>query len=141
LAAGLLTVFLMTNRFKPEEPQYHNAIRLPLPVATNDTAELLSYVLRGIERLFREGYRYKKAGVLLTALVPTQQVQTHLFDRKDRQQSARLMQALDHLNTQMGAGTVRYGATGLHPRWTMRRARRSPRYTTCWDELVVVRAW
>jgi DNA polymerase V len=63
LAAGVLTVFLLTNRFKPEEPQYHHALRLPLPVATNDTAELLSYALRGIERLFREGYRYKKAGV------------------------------------------------------------------------------
>jgi DNA polymerase V len=140
LAAGLLTVFLSTNRFKPEKPQYHNAIRLSLPVVTNDTAELLSYALRGIERLFREGYRYKKAGVLLTALVPAQQVQTHLFDRKNRERSARLMQALDQLNTEMGAETVCYGATGLQTRWQMRRARRSPRYTTRWDELAVVRA-
>jgi DNA polymerase V len=89
--------------------------------------------------IFCEGYRYKKAGGILTALVPAHQVQTHLFDRHDRERSQRLMAALDALNTQWGAGTVRYGAVGVQPRWTMRCGRRSPRYTTRWQELVVVR--
>jgi DNA polymerase V len=137
-AAGVLTVFLMTNRFT-DEPQYTNSVTIPLPVATQDTAELIRYALRGIDQLFREGYRYKKAGVIVTALVPAQQVQTHLFDQHDRERSQRLMTALDALNTQWGTGTVRYGAAGLQPRWTMRCARRSPRYTTRWQELVVVR--
>jgi DNA polymerase V len=140
VAAGMLTVFLMTNRFKEDEPQYHNELRLPLPVATNDTAELLRYALRGIEQIFQEGYRYKKAGVMLTGLVPAHRIQTHLFDTKDRERSARLMAVIDHINTQMGSGTLQYAAAGLKPRWTMRSARRSPRYTTKWDELVVVRA-
>jgi DNA polymerase V len=138
LAAGVVTVFLETNRFA-DEPQYAKSVTIPLPVATQDTAELIMYALQGIKQLFREGYRYKKAGVILTALVPAYQVQTHLFDHKDRDRSRQLMAAIDTINTQWGTGTVRYAAVGLRPRWIMRCARRSPRYTTRWEELVVIR--
>jgi DNA polymerase V len=137
-AAGVLTVFLTTNRFA-DAPQYANSVTIPLPVATQDTAELIRYALRGIEQLFREGYHYKKTGAILTELVPVHQVQTHLFDRRDWERSQRLMAALDAINAQWGTGTVRYAAVGVQPRWTMRCARRSPRYTTRWEELVVVR--
>jgi DNA polymerase V len=138
LAVGVVTIFLMTNRFI-DEPQYSNSVTIPLPVASQDTAELIRYALRGIEQLFREGYRYKKAGVILTELVPAHQVQRHLFDQHDRERSKRLMAAIDAINTQWGTGTVRYAAVGLRPRWIIRCARRSPRYTTRWEELVVVR--
>jgi DNA polymerase V len=137
-AAGVLTVFLTTNRFT-DEPQYANSATLPLPVATQDTAELIRYALRGIEQIFHESYRYKKAGVILTEMVPARQVQTHLFDQRDRERSQRLMAALDAINTQWGAGTVRYAAVGLQPGWIMRCGHRSPRYTTRWEEVVVVR--
>jgi DNA polymerase V len=138
VAAGVLTVFLMTSRFT-DEPQYSNSVTIPLPVATQDTGELIGYALRGVEQLFREGYRYTKAGVILTALVPVSQVQTHLFDRKDRARSRRLMAAIDAINAEWGTGTIRYAAVGLRPGWLMRCARRSPRYTTRWTELAVVR--
>jgi DNA polymerase V len=138
VAAGVLTVFLMTNRFT-DEPQYSNSVTLPLPVATQDTADLIQYALQGIEQLFREGYRYQKAGVILTALVPAHQVQTHLFDQQDRERSKRLMAAIDTINREWGSGTIRYAAVGLRPAWMMRCARRSPRYTTRWEELAVVR--
>ena len=137
-AAGVLTVFLMTNRFT-DEPQYSNSVTIALPVATQDTAELIRYALRGIAQLFREGYRYQKAGVIVTSLVPAHQVQTHLFDQHDRKRSERLMAALDVSNTQWGPGTVRYAAVGLRPQWITRCGHRSPRYTTRWEELVVVR--
>jgi DNA polymerase V len=138
LATGVLTVFLMTHRFT-DEPQYSNSVTIPLPVATQDTAELIGYALRGVEQIFREGYRYQKAGVILTALVPAHQVQTHLFDQYDRECSQKLMAAIDTINRAWGRGTIRYAAVGLRPAWTMRCARRSPRYTTRWEELAVVR--
>jgi DNA polymerase V len=138
VAAGVLTVFLMTSRFT-DEPQYSNSITLPLPVATQDTAELIQYAFQGIEQLFREGYRYQKAGVILTALVPVSQVQAHLFDGLDRERSKRLMAAIDTINKEWGSSTIRYAAVGLRPAWMMRCARRSPRYTTRWEELAVVR--
>jgi len=138
-AAGVVTIFVTTNRFA-ETPQYANEVTVTLPVATQDTGELVTYALRAVERIFRAGYAYKKAGVILTALVPAQQVQTHLFDRKDRARSQQLMAAIDAINTQWGPGTVRYAAVGVQPRWRRRCARRSPRYTTRWNELVVVRS-
>jgi len=137
-AAGVLTVFLTTNRFT-DEPPYADSVTIPLPVATQDTAELIRYALQGIAQLFRAGYRYKKAGVIVTELGPARQVQTHLFDQHDRERSQRLMAALDAITTQWGTGTVRDGAVGLQPRWIMRCGHRSPRYTTRWQELVVAR--
>jgi DNA polymerase V len=88
MAAGVVTVFLMTNRFT-DEPQYANSVTISLPVATRDTVELIRYALRGVEQIFREGYRYQKTGIILTALVPAHQVQTHLFDQHDRERSRR----------------------------------------------------
>jgi DNA polymerase V len=138
VAARVVTVFLTTHRFR-DEPQYTKSATMPLPVATQDTGELITYALEGIEQLFREGYRYTKAGVHVTELVPAHQIQGHLFDRHDRERSRRLMAAIDAINTQWGRGTVRYAAVGLQPRWRMRCVRRSPRYTTQWEELAVVR--
>ena len=138
VAAGVLTVFLMTSQFR-DEPQYANSMTLPLSVATQDTSELIRYALRGVEQIYREGYRYQKAGVILTALVPAHQIQTYLFDQHDRERSKRLMAAIDTINTEWGSGTIRYAAVGLRPAWIMRCARRSPRYTTRWEELAVVR--
>src|SRR5262245_50540761 len=99
LAVGVLTVFIMTSQFS-DEPQYSNAVTLTLPVAANDTAELLAYALCGTDYIFEADFRYKKAGVILTKLVPAQQIQLSLFDDRDRDQSARLMTTMAHINTQ-----------------------------------------
>src|SRR5262245_32797075 len=138
MATGVLTVFLVTNRFT-DEPQYANSVTIPLPVATQDTAELIGYALRGVEQIWREGYRYQRAGVILTALVPAHQIQAHLFDQHDRERSQKLMKAIDTINREWGSGTIRYAAVGLRPGWLTRCARRSLRYTTRWEELVIVR--
>src|SRR5215831_16640681 len=130
----------MTSRFT-DEPQYANSVTIPLPVATQDTGELIRYALRGIKQIFREGYRYQKAGVILTALVPAHQIQAHLFDHQDRERSQKLMKAIDTINTEWGSGTIGYAAVGLRPGWLMRCARHSPRYTTRWEELAVVRLY
>lgn len=139
LSANLFTVFASTNRFKPEEPQYRNSIGVELPVATNDTAELARYAMQLTERLYRDGYRYKKAGVLLTGLVPAQLQQGNLFDDPTRRaRSQRLMSAIDQINQRYGSETVQFAAAGLKKPWAMRAALRSPRFTTRWDELLVV---
>jgi len=140
VAATALTVFLTTNPFKTDEPQYSNAVTITLPVATDATPELLRYALRGIERIYREGYRYNKAGVMLTALVPASQHQLDLFEDRERARSSRLMRLLDRVNTEMGAGTLRYAAEGYVKRWRTRFERRSPVNTTNWRDLPVAKA-
>ena len=96
--------------------------------------------LKGVESIYRDGFRYKKAGVMLLGLVPVSQVQANLFDLADRERSKRLMRALDRLNTEEGADTVRFAAAGLTQRWRTRFARRSLAFTTNWRDLPVVRA-
>jgi DNA polymerase V len=140
LAVTVLTVFLTTNPFKKDAPQYSNAATIKLPVATDATPKLLRYALRGIERIYLDGYRYNKAGVMLTALVPASQIQADLFDYHDRERSSRLMRVLDRINVEMGAGTLRYAAEGYVKRWRTRFERRSPVNTTNWRDLPVAKA-
>lgn len=136
LAASSLTVFVNTNRFKTE-PQYNNAASFSLPVATADTQELIQGALRGLAAIFKKGFRYAKAGVLLNGLVPATRVQPDLFDDRDRERSGRLMKAMDAINADMGVGTVHFGSTGIQRPWQAKFMRRSPRYTTRWQELAV----
>ncbi len=139
LAATVLTVFLMTNEFK-DEPQYRNSVTCSLAVGTDTTSELIRAALRGLRTIYRDGYRYKKAGVMFTALVPASLVQPDLFDLQDRPRSKRLMAALDAVNDRWGSGTMEYAASGLTKAWKTQFHRRSPAYTTDWSALPVVNA-
>jgi DNA polymerase V len=139
LAATVLTVCLSTNEFK-EGPQYSNSLTVPLIVATDSTHELINAAVRGIKRIYREGYQYKKAGVMLTGLVLLSQVQTDLFDDQDRRRSKRLMSVLDAINDRWGDGTLRYAASGMTRAWRTQFHRRSPAYTTHWPDLPLVQA-
>ena len=137
--AGALMVFLMTNRFKKEN-YYVNVETIKLPVASNDTSELIHYAHKGIEAVFRKGRLYKKAGVMFRHLVPESPIQTNLFHCIDFKRSKQLMQTLDKINKKMGSDTLKYAAAGitLNPRWKTVFKRRSPLYTTNWDQLLKV---
>ena len=138
-AAGAVYVFLLTNRFKEDEPQYNAGITVPMDDATDDTLALTSAALRGLAAIFRPGFRYKKAGVMLTLLSDKGARQATLFDDPvARAKSEKLMEAMDAINREFGRGTLRSGASGVAQRWAMRAGNRSPRYTTRWDELPVV---
>jgi DNA polymerase V len=139
LAATVLTVCLATNEFK-EVPQYSNAVTLKLPVATDSTGDLIRSALQGIRTIYREGYRYKKAGVILTGLVSASQIQADLFDDQDRGKSKRLMSALDAINHRWGADTLYYASSGISKAWKTQFQRRSPAYTTDWAALPIVTA-
>jgi uncharacterized protein DUF4113/impB/mucB/samB family protein len=135
-----LTVRLTTNEFK-EGPQYSNSFTLKLPVVTDSTADLIGCALQGIRAIYRIGYLYKKAGVVLTGLVPVNQTQADLFDSQDRRKSKRLTTALDAVNDRWGAGTLHYASSGITKIWKTQFHRRSSAYTTDWNELPIVNAW
>ena len=77
---------------------------------------------------------------MLTDLVEGKQVQQNLFDVRDRERSMRLMQAVDQINSHMGTGTLRFAIAGINPQWKILANHKSKQYTTCWDELVSVKA-
>ena len=152
--AGMLQVFIHTNTFHPGEPQYANASIFCLPIPTNYTPDLVKYAHFGLEKIYRAGYQYHKAGVMLTEIVPAERVQLRLFNpRRDRilqsspeqqleerDQQQRLMQAIDGLNQKWGRETVRLASSGLERNWRGRQAQVSKRYTTRWNELLIVKA-
>ena len=140
LMAAQVLVFVTTNRFSSTQPFYANSATVTLPYPTDFTPDLVEAAMQLLEKLYRPGFHYQKCGVMLLDLSPVMRVQADLFDTRDRSREAWLMRALDALNTDYGARTVRIGNTGgSRPAWAMRQAFRSPRYTTNWKELPVVR--
>lgn len=135
---GEATVYILTNRHRDDLPQYYESETLRLPCPTDDTLELLPLMVRGLRRIFRSGYGYKKAGVILTRLTPRTGHQTDLFDPVDREKHARLMRAVDAANRLHGPGHVVVAAQGFAPP-PSHRDHLSPRYTTEWDEILTVK--
>jgi DNA polymerase V len=138
LATAHVAVFVETNSFKPAHPQYHATRAVRLPVATADTSALGQAAARALRALWKDGYRYKKAGVMLLDLVPASRVQGDLWTAPDAPRSKALMRALDSLNRDHGRGTLSYAAAGRQQGWKLRRDFTSPRYTTEWSELLSV---
>jgi DNA polymerase V len=141
VAASIL-VFVQTNTFIANEPQYSASDTVALPIPTAHTKDLLVPGLKLLERLFKPGYRYKKAGIMLIGIEAAGAVQGSLLapPAEESGRDKALMQAIDHVNAKWGRETVRLAATGIKRSWTMRQERRSPRFTTAWDELPVVSA-
>ena len=141
--AGAIQVYIRTNVFKPEVLQYQPAITVPLPDASSDTRVLTQWALRALLRIYRPGFGYHKAGVMLLNLSPKASRQFSLFDSHGGEADARsegLMGALDSINRRYGRGSLRLAAEGVEKRWKMRQGNLSPGYTTSWDGLPVVSA-
>lgn len=143
LSAHLLTVLLGTDRFAPTAGATTQTTVLHLSTATHDTGELLRVALRGLRQLLRPGQAYVRAGVILSGLEPAGQPQLDLFGTTDPARLLRreqLMQALDCVNRRFGRGMVRYAAVGQRSApWAGRSAFRSPAFTTCWEDLWLVK--
>jgi DNA polymerase V len=139
--AGAIQVYIRTNVFKPEAPQYQPAITVPLPVASSDTRVLTQWALRALRRIYRSGYGYHKAGVMLLNLSPRANIQFSLFDAQGGAadtRSEKLMGTLDGINRRYGRGALRLAAEGVEKTWQMRRGNLSPGYTTSWEGLPLV---
>ena len=139
--AEVITVFLWANGFKdnPGGERRYFARTLELPLASGNTNELVSHAIVLIKELYEPGIRYKKAGILASGLRPLQSLQTNLFvPELNHLRSATLMQTMDAINKRMGNNTVHVAACGHQPRFKLKSQWRSPRYTTRWDELLVV---
>jgi DNA polymerase V len=109
----------------------------------DDTRVLVKAALAGLEHIFRPGFRYQKAGVMLLELDSGRARQAGLFDEPhlvENPERPKLMSTLDAVNRRMGKGTLRLAGEGYKKRWKVRAERKSPRYTTRWDELATAMA-
>jgi len=140
LRTSVLGVFLTTNRFNANDPQYSNSISISLPTATNSSQILIRYAKLCMTSIFRDGFSYKKCGVSLNDLSSVNAVQLDFLAPAVDCQDEQLMSVIDSLNRRYGTGTIRFASEGMRQDWKMRTDLRSPRYTTRWDELLVVKA-
>ena len=138
LVAESMSVFVLTNYFNRKEKQYSNSIKLQLPYPTNDSVKIVKRSLEGIRKIYRKGYRYKKAGVILYGL--TNASQTRGLLDNDRENSDAIMSTLDRINHRYGSSTIRLASEGITKSWRMKREKVSPCYTTRFDELVKVKS-
>jgi len=139
-AANVLTVFLSQNRYGPVPPPHTRSAQVTLPVATANTNELIRFARALLGRLWQPGLVYVKAGVILDGFEQGEQKQLSLFAPDGGERSERLMQKLDALNARFGKNSVQIatvlGAAGKQPDpWKGRQQRRTPAYTTSWEEL------
>jgi DNA polymerase V len=139
--ATTLTVFISTNVFREDERQYHKSATVTLPRATAYTPEILGVAHRALERIYRAGYRYHKAGVLLGGFVSDAYEQGDLFAAPPDPRHEALMQVLDTVNRRFGRDTLHLVSVGKRGQraWEMKQAHLSPHYTTRWSDLARVR--
>ncbi|MDR1718521.1 MAG: Y-family DNA polymerase [Dysgonamonadaceae bacterium] len=128
--AKAVLVFIHTNHFRADLPQYSRHIVVTLPVASNSTPELLHYALEGLKNIFQPQFLYKKAGVMMMEIVPENAVQGNLFDKIDRVKHHDLMKVLDSVNEKYGRNTLKFAVMGDGKAWKIKQERLSPCYTT-----------
>jgi len=130
-----LRVSVRTGMFNPEEAKYANGVLCELPYPTDDVRMLTAAALAGLDRVFREGYNYSKAEILLLDLCQRGEYTADLFATTQPEASERVMSVLDEINAKWGRGTLRPGRVTSSPEWGMRRELMSQSFTTRMDQL------
>ena len=133
--AASVMVFIQTNGFRDDLPQYYKNVILKLPVPTSDTLEIVKHALAGLKQIFMEGYQYKKAGVIITEITTTSQL--GLFDDINHEKRDKLMEVLDMINGKHD-GLLKLAAQGNGVDWKLKQDMLSQRFTTKLDETIEV---
>jgi DNA polymerase V len=133
--ARAIQIFLQTNPFRQNDPQYRNEAKFIFNLPTSDTGMVIQAGKKLLKSIYRKGYHYHKCGIVLLDLISKDYQQGHLFVHYDASKHDNLMKTLDNLNNLMGTGTVFHAAQGINHDWEMRSHNRSPRYTTNWKDL------
>ncbi|MBO4764903.1 MAG: Y-family DNA polymerase, partial [Bacteroidales bacterium] len=137
MKAYFLHVFILTNRHRDEKPQDYSIRTTGFEVATNSTIEMTDAAAAALRAIYKKGFGYKRAGVMVTDLVDSDKVQGVFFDTVDHEKQDRLMKVIDSINSVNGRSTVRIASNGEMDQFST-RAHVSKRYTTRWDELMEV---
>ena len=144
-AAGCITVYILTNFFREDLPRYYNSITIKLPEASDSTFVLVEETLKGLKQIYRKGYLYKKAGVIVGEIVPCNAVQQNLFEHKDNVRLKSLNNVLDSVNARYGRDVLKIAVQGGlaeegADKWVMKRTWLSGNYTTDIKDIIEIKA-
>jgi DNA polymerase V len=135
--AGVVQVFIRTDPFNPNAAQKSLSGSVTFNQPTSDTRVISGAVTRILDRIWREGFAWKKAGVMMLDLTAKGSAPLSLFDTVPKHND-RLMLAIDTINAKHGRGSVGLGLAGKNQDWRMRRENLSPSFTTKWEDLAKV---
>ncbi|MCX7114512.1 MAG: Y-family DNA polymerase [Gammaproteobacteria bacterium] len=144
LLAQHVSVFVHSNRFRPDLPSYSNTIGLKLMTPTDDIRLLTQHAKLGLQQIFKAQIHYKKVGIMLDGLTSKQEQQLDLFHAVEDTSNGpteKFMSVIEGINGRFGQGTVKLAAEGTVKPWTGQNQMKSPSYTTQWGELPLVRVW
>lgn len=136
--ASQVSVFIYTNRFRDDQKQHSENKIVKFEASTDSTLTLAHYVSQALKSMYREGYGYKKAGVILSDMASASGIQQTLFEDGKRAKRSQLMSVVDNLNRQQGKYTVILASQGFDP-IKMNREHLSPSYTTSWTDILKVK--
>ncbi|HDR2796268.1 MULTISPECIES: Y-family DNA polymerase [Enterobacter] len=135
-----ISTFVKTSPFALNEPYYGNSASMKLLTPTQDSRDIINAAIKCLDKIWKDGHRYQKAGIMLGDFFSQGVAQLNLFDENaPRAGSERLMEVLDHLNAKNGKGTLFFAGQGIQKQWQMKREMLSPRYTTRFTDLLTVR--
>ncbi len=134
-----ISVFINTNRFKPNAKQYNPYKTILLDTPTNDSMEIVKIAIKALESIYHSDCIYKKAGVIVGKTVPQEQLQLSMFDTVDRGKRKDLNKALDKINILMGKNKVQFAVQGSGRKWKLKQEKLSPCYTTQFSDILEVK--
>ena len=132
-----IMVFLATNGFREDLPQYSRSIKIKLPFPSNSAIELSKFATTALRLIFRQGYLYKKAGVIVMDITPESDVQLNLFKNSDPRHK-HLMRTIDKINQTTARKVMKLASQDQKRTWKMKQEKLSPRYTTRLDEIIEI---
>lgn len=138
--ANLITVFIHTDYFNENDRQYSKSQTLNLEVPTNSQMELVKNSLNALGLIYRKGYKYKKAGVMVSGIVSETNIQSNLFYKLDNDKHKRLMNIIDKVNSKYGRDTLKLAIQGDGKEWRLRQEKLSKQFTTKWEHILNVKA-
>ena len=136
--ANMILVFLHTNSHRKDHKQYGKNIMVRLPYPTNSSITISKFAQHGLKTIYKKGFHYKKAGVIVMGLVPENQRQLNLFC-KENPKHLSLMKSIDILNSKLGKTKIKLASQDLGRTWKMRQERLSPCYTTKFEDILIIK--
>lgn len=135
---NLIYVFIRSNKFQKNKPQYRNGISVTLPFPTNSNITINKYAIQALKNIFKKGFHYKKAGVIVMGIMPEKLYQGNLFENENPKHDP-LMKAIDFIQKKNGQSLIKIANQDLNKRWKMKQERLSKNYTTRMNEIIIVK--
>ena len=131
-------VFVRSNKFQKNKPQYRNGIVITIPFSTNSNIVISKYAIEGLKKIFRQGINYKKAGVIVMGLNSINNYQYNLFENEDIKHQ-NLMRTIDFIQKKEGQSKIKLASQDLKKRWKMKQEKLSASYTSRINEIIKVK--